>query len=108
MEVEVFSNILISENNIFKEILKHAANFLYDGEIQCNDEVEALEILECLCLIFGFPKSLVEIYCNYNRNENLNDSKINENTLIGSNKAIILPVFKDAPKNDENVEETRG
>ena len=97
---------MISENNNFTEILKHAANFLYDGEIQCNDEVESLEILECLCLIFGFPKSLVEMCCN--RNENVNDSKINKNTLIGCNRAIILPVFKDAPKNDENGEETRG
>ena len=38
--------------------LGHIVNFLYDGEIQCQDESESIKIQENLNKIFGFPKNL--------------------------------------------------
>ena len=41
-----------------KEELKHLVNFLYDGEIHCENESDSLKIIENLQKIFGFPKNL--------------------------------------------------
>jgi len=79
-----------------KEILNHLVNFLYDGEIQCSDESESLEIIDNLCNIFGFPKNL-----GMNCIPKWDDSDIVQNSLTDcENAAIILPsVFaKFGPK----------
>jgi len=41
-----------------KEELKHMVNFLYDGEIHCEEEFDSLKILENLNKIFGFSNNL--------------------------------------------------
>ena len=38
--------------------LFHLGYFLYDGEIQCQDESESIKIQENLNKIFGFPQNL--------------------------------------------------
>ena len=38
--------------------LNHLVNFLYDGEIQCEEEFDSLKILENLNKVFGFSKDL--------------------------------------------------
>ena len=42
-----------------KDELSHLVNFLYDGEIHCEQEFDSLKILENLNKIFGFSKNLV-------------------------------------------------
>ena len=41
-----------------KDELNHLVNFLYDGEIHCEEEFDSLKILENLNKIFGFSKNL--------------------------------------------------
>ena len=41
-----------------KDELNHLVNFLYDGEIHCEEEFDSLKILENLNKIFGFSKKL--------------------------------------------------
>ena len=41
-----------------KDELNHLVNFLYDGEIHCEEEFDSLKILENLNKIFGFSKHL--------------------------------------------------
>ena len=41
-----------------KDELNHLVNFLYDGEIHCEEEFDSLNILENLNKIFGFSKNL--------------------------------------------------
>ena len=47
-----------------KEELKHMVNFLYDGEIHCENESESLKVIENLQKIFGFPRNLDLSYPN--------------------------------------------
>ena len=42
-----------------KDELNHLVNFLYDGEIHCQEEFDSLKVLENLNIIFGFSKNLV-------------------------------------------------
>ena len=42
-----------------KDELNHLVNFLYDGEIHCEEEFDSLKVLENLNIIFGFSKNLV-------------------------------------------------
>jgi hypothetical protein len=42
-----------------KNELKHLVNFLYDGEIHCEEEFDSLKILENLNKVFGFSKNPV-------------------------------------------------
>ena len=41
-----------------KDELNHLVNFLYDGEIHCEEEFDSLKILENLNKVFGFSKNL--------------------------------------------------
>lgn len=41
-----------------KKELEHLVNFLYDGEIHCENETESLKIQENLSKIFGFSENL--------------------------------------------------
>ena len=41
-----------------KEDLRHLVNFLYDGEIHCNDETASHKIFDNLHKIFGFPQNM--------------------------------------------------
>ena len=41
-----------------KDELNHLVNFLYDGEIHCEEEFDSLKILENLNKIFGFSNNL--------------------------------------------------
>ena len=41
-----------------KKELGHLVDFLYNGEIQCENEMDSIEIQENLSKIFGFPKIL--------------------------------------------------
>ena len=41
-----------------KKELSHLVNFLYDGEIHCENENDSIEIQENLIKIFGFPNNL--------------------------------------------------
>ena len=41
-----------------KEELAHLVNFLYDGEIQCQNQDDSIKIQENLSKIFGFPENL--------------------------------------------------
>ena len=45
-----------------KEELSSLVNFLYDGEIHCEEESESLKIIENLQNIFGFQRNLVLNY----------------------------------------------
>ena len=47
-----------------KEELIHLVNFLYDGEINCEEESDSLKIIENLQKIFGFPRNLDLKYPN--------------------------------------------
>ena len=47
-----------------KEELKHLVNFLYDGEIHCENESDSLKVIENLQKIFGFPENLDLSYPN--------------------------------------------
>ena len=47
-----------------KEELKHLVNFLYDGEIHCEKESDALKIIDNLRKIFGFQRNLNLKYQN--------------------------------------------
>jgi len=44
--------------------LKHLVNFLYDGEIHCENESDSLKVIENLQKIFGFPGNLDLSYPN--------------------------------------------
>ena len=44
--------------------LSHLVNFLYDGEIHCEKESDALKIIDNLQKIFDFPRNLDLIYPN--------------------------------------------
>ena len=48
-----------------KEELHSLVNFLYDGEIHCEEESESLKIIENLQNIFGFQRNLVLNYYPY-------------------------------------------
>ena len=41
-----------------KDELEKIVLFLYIGEIQCEDEIESLDVQDALSKIFGFPESL--------------------------------------------------
>ena len=45
-----------------KDELSSLVNFLYDGEIHCEEESEFLKIIENLQNIFGFQRNLVQRY----------------------------------------------
>ena len=47
-----------------KEELKHLVNFLYDGEIHCENKFDSLKVIENLQKIFGFPRNLDLSYPN--------------------------------------------
>ena len=47
-----------------KEELNHLVNFLYDGEIHCENESDSLKVIENLQKIFGFPRNLDLCYPN--------------------------------------------
>ena len=47
-----------------KEELRHLVNFLYDGEIHCEIETDALTIIDNLRKIFDFPRNLNLKYQN--------------------------------------------
>ena len=52
-----------------KEDLKHLVNFLYDGEIHCDNETDSHKIFDNLHKIYGFPQNM-HLQCQEN---NLND-----------------------------------
>ena len=58
-----------------KDDLNHLINFLYKGEINCENENDAIKIQENLSKIFGFPENLhlknsnqwmTQIHCSAN------------------------------------------
>ena len=81
--------------------LKHLVNFLYDGEINCENESDSLKIIENLQNIFGFPRNLDLNYHNETFSASVDNieaitttEEVYENILDdpNANKIVILPL----------------
>ena len=84
-----------------KEELRHLVNFLYDGEIHCEEESDSLKIIENLEKIFGFPRNLDINNPNETVSTSVNNieamtitEEVFENILDESNaeKNVIIPL----------------
>ena len=87
-----------------KEELKHLVNFLYDGEIHCEKESDALKIIDNLQKIFDFPRNLTLEYQNggyFTSDDNIEAStvtvEVSENISDNSDvqEIVIIPVEEE-------------
>ena len=87
-----------------KEELRHLVNFLYDGEIHCEKETDALTIIDNLRKIFDFPRNLNLKYQNeaFFTSDNNSEAitvteEVSENILDNSDvqEIVIIPVKEE-------------
>ena len=87
-----------------KEELRHLVNFLYDGEIHCEKESDALKIIDNLQKIFDFPRNLTLEYQNggyFTSDDNIEASAVtdegSENISDNSDvqEIVIIPVEEE-------------
>ena len=83
-----------------KNDLSHLVNFLYDGEIRCEEEKNALKILENLNKLFGFDKSL-DFGNNYKETFQADESfcSSTDTELLGDKEealdnVVVIPIVK--------------
>ena len=79
-----------------KEELSSLVNFLYDGEIHCEEESESLKIIENLQNIFGFQRNLV---LTYYQNEAFFTSD-NNNEAITVTEEVLENISNDSDPED--------
>ena len=94
-----------------KEELGHLVNFLYDGQIHCEEESESLKIIENLQNIFGFQRNLVlKYYPNeavFTSDKNIEAITVSEEVfenILDNSDVISRLVSSDQGKEDHSLD----